>query len=484
MNILMVSSESVPFSKSGGLADVVGALSEALSSLGSDVRVLVPLYGSIDPVAFSDTGIEIEIPLLGRSEPVSFLATTRGNVTFYFLAHPWFSGRPGIYGDSSFAPYPDNLERFMLLDKAVLPLCKALGWKPQAIHCHDWTCSFVPYLAKKSKDPFFRKTASILTIHNLAYQGDFSRMQLLGVDMEPDPAMFSGTIPEKRLNMLKTGIAFADAITTVSPTYAKEIRTPEFGCDLDRLLESRADVLTGIINGIDYREWDPETDDLIDVRYSAKDLSGKAATKRAMQRDCSFPENPDIPLFGMISRIAEQKGFVELLEGSPCPLELLVRDQPLQMVIVGTGDRGMEQKLEELGKRYDNLSVRIMFSNKLAHRVEAAADFFLMPSRYEPCGLNQLYSLRYGTIPVARNTGGLADSIVDLDDDPENGTGILFETMDGNGIIEAVKRALDWWKNGPELMERIRARGMETDMTWQRSARSYLHLYESTIREK
>jgi starch synthase len=484
MNIFMVSSESVPFSKSGGLADVVGALSAALAGLGSEVRVLVPCYGNMDTSGFSDTSIGIDIPLLGKTERVTFFATKLGKVTFYFLCHPWFQDRKGIYGENSFSPYGDNLERYMLLNKASMPLCKALSWKPDVIHCHDWTCGFIPYLMDLERDKFFSGTVSIMTIHNLAYQGDFSRLQLLGGNIEPNKRMFSGDASEKRVNMLKTGIEFADAITTVSPTYAKEIQTTEYGCNLETLLQKRNHDLSGIINGIDYEEWNPLTDTFIEDHYSETDLSGKAITKALVQKEFNLPVDPKVPLFSMISRIADQKGFVELLEGSPCALEKLVRDFPLQMLIVGTGDERMEKQLVELGKRYENLSVNILFSNRGAHRIEAASDFFLMPSRYEPCGLNQLYSLRYGTLPVARETGGLADSIIDLDESPHAGTGILFKTISGDAILKAVRRALHWWEKGPMEMDLIRNRCMESDSTWERSARSYLNIYETSIREK
>jgi starch synthase len=484
MNIFMVSSESVPFSKSGGLADVVGALSDALTTLGSEVRVLLPCYGNMDTTGFSNPSVAIDIPLLGRIERVTFLETELGHVKFYFLCHPYFQDRKGIYGDTSFTPYSDNLERYMLLNKAALPLCKALKWKPEIIHCHDWTCGFIPYLMNQEKDPFFSGTATVITIHNLAYQGDFSRLQLLGGDIVSDKRMFSGETPEKRVNMLKTGIEFADEITTVSPTYAKEIQTTEFGCNLDELLRSRSNNLMGIINGIDYVEWNPVTDIFFEEHFSAEDLLGKNAIKALVQEEFNLPVDPTVPLFSMISRIAEQKGFTELLVGNPCALEKIVRDYPLQMILVGTGDQRMEQQLLELGSRYENLSVRILFSNRAAHRIEAASDFFLMPSRYEPCGLNQLYSLRYGTLPVARETGGLADSIIDLDESPHEGTGILFKTMSGDAIIEAVKRALHWWDKGTKEISLIRSRCMNTDSTWERSARSYLNIYETSKREK
>lgn len=479
MKILMVSSESVPFSKSGGLADVVGALSSALYDLESEVHILLPCYGSVDTSDFVDSKLSLDIDLLGKQETVTFMERSLEGVTYHFLCHPMFNTRMGIYGDTSFTPYPDNLERYSLLNKATLPLCKALGWKPDVIHSHDWTCGFVPYLLKQDTSGFFTGTKSVMTIHNLAFQGEYSRLQLLGTGIEPHEKMFHGFAPIKRTNMLKTGLEFADAITTVSPTYAQEIQSVEYGCNLEHLLTRRNDVLTGIINGIDYQEWNPATDAFIEHHFSVDDPSGKSATKAAIQKEFGLEVDATIPLFSMISRIADQKGFVELLEGSPCALEKMVRDLPVQMIIIGTGEQSLEEKLIALGRKYSNLSVNILFSNRAAHRVEAGSDFFLMPSKYEPCGLNQLYSLRYGTIPVARKTGGLADSIIDLDEHPKTGTGILFSSMTADAILEATTRALLWWAKGVPAIAEIQKRCMQWDSTWIRSARSYLTIYKN-----
>lgn len=482
MNICMVSSESVPFAKSGGLADVVGALSTALATLGEDVRVVLPLYGSIDASTFEEVPVEVVIPMLGRKQSVGFLKTNLNNVTYYFIRHPYFTQRKGIYGDTSFTPYADNLRRFALMNKAALFLCKQLEWPVDIMHCHDWTAGFLPYLLKRSNDPFYKSTRSMMTIHNLAYQGEFSRLDLLGCDIAAEQPMFSGSKPQRRINMLKTGLFYADTITTVSPTYAKEIQTREYGCSLEHLLSDRSRDLNGIINGIDYAEWSPEADQFISHHFDAEDQSGKARIKAEIQAEFNLPVDESVPLFAMISRLAEQKGFVELLEGSPSALEQMLEKHRMQMVIIGTGDHALEKRLVEIGATHPNLSVNILFSNRAAHRLEAGADFFLMPSRYEPCGLNQLYSLRYGTIPVARRTGGLADTIIDLDENPEAGTGILFDSMSGHGILEAVDRALAWWSKGLKIREEIRSRCMQWDSTWQRSARAYRTIYEASIR--
>ena len=474
MNVLMISSESVPFCKSGGLADVVGALSSALQRIKVDVRILLPLYGCCDTSQMNDTGLSCSICVNSQNEKIEFLEETVGAVPYYFIKHPWFTERKGIYGEDSFTPYKDNLQRYTLLNKASLELCKLLKWKPNIIHAHDWTCGFISYLLKTSNEPFFKGTKSMLTIHNLAYQGDFSRMDFLKTSMTADPRLFMGTGLGKQVNMLKSGIVFSDIVSTVSETYAKEIQTEQFGCHMEKLLQERGENLKGIINGIDYEEWNSATDVNFTNHYTSDDLRGKALTKAEVQKECGLEVNERIPLIAMISRIAEQKGFCELLEGSECALERIVRDNPLQMIIIGTGDRTMERQLKELGEKYSNLSVNIIFSDALAHRVEAGADYFLMPSRFEPCGLNQLYSLRYGTIPIAHKTGGLADSIIDVSEDSEKGDGFLFSELSGAEIEKTVRKALSFY---PHLDE-LRKRAMACDFTWERSARSYFKLYD------
>lgn len=475
----MVSSESVPFSKSGGLADVVGALSGALAALGEEVLVLLPHYGFMSD-ELTATGIEHTVSLLGSEERVTYGKLSMEGVEYYFVQHPFFSESKGIYGPTSSSSYEHNHLRYTLQSKAALELLKILGWKPDIIHAHDWTAGFLPYLVQNDPSRFFEETKTIFSIHNLAYQGEFSRLDLLATDMEVDPRFFVGTGPKKRANMLKSGLEFADMLSTVSPTYAKEIQTPEYGCSLEGLLQERSADLVGIINGIDITEWNPEDDPLLDYSFSSSDLTNKARLKRQIQEEFNLEVNADVPLFAMISRLASQKGFVELLEGTPSALEELLESEELQVVIVGTGDWEIEKQLTELGTKHKNLSVNILFSNRAAHLLEAGSDFFLMPSRYEPCGLNQFYSLRYGTIPVARRTGGLADSITDLDEQPTEGTGILFDSMSGRGILEAVRRALIWWKKGRSVMEPIQKRAMAYDSSWTRSARSYQELYRST----
>lgn len=475
MRILMVSSEAVPFSKSGGLADVASSLSVALSELGNDVRLILPAYGSTDDSACVQLPHRAEITLAKTNEIVRWKQTEFQGVQVYLVDHPYFSERKGIYGKTSFSPYPDNLLRYTLFSQASLELCSALDWTPDIVHCHDWTVGFVPTLIKLDTSNRFKKAKSVFTIHNLAYQGDFPRMDLLLTGMPVTNDLFSGQGLKKRVNMLKAGLENADMVTTVSPTYAKEIQSEEQGCTLHTLLQRRGESLVGILNGIDTDEWNPETDKLLDLHFTHEDLGNKWELKKEMQRRFNLPIDASIPVVSMISRIADQKGFVELCQGSPCALEQMVTDLPIQILIIGTGDKAIEEKLTTLDQLHENLSVNLIFSNEAAHLVEAGSDFFLMPSRYEPCGLNQMYSLRYGTIPIARRTGGLADSIVDLAE--SEGTGILFDEMTGSAIYSAVQRAVSIYDS--ETISTIRKRGMAVDFSWINSAEEYMKVYRT-----
>lgn len=476
MRILMVSSEAVPFSKSGGLADVASSLSLALATPDNEVRLIVPCYGSTDDSGFTPMPVTIDISLGRRRETVKFKQKEHLGIIVQLVDHPWFSDRKGIYGETSFTPYPDNLLRFTLLSKAALALCGELDWIPDVLHCHDWTAGFLPRLAKSDRKERFAHATTVFTIHNLAYQGDFPRLDLLLADMTADARMLSGSGIHQRVNMLGTALAYADLITTVSPTYAQEIQSPEQGCGLDSMLRSRAKDIHGILNGIDTDEWNPATDRFLDTHFTADDMRGKQVLKRNMQQRFGLPVDESVPVISMISRIAEQKGFVELCQGSPCALEQILTELPVQILIIGTGDKAIEEKLSTLANFHRNLSVNLLFSNEAAHMAEAGSDWFLMPSRYEPCGLNQMYSLRYGTIPIARRTGGLADSIVDIS--RPDGTGILFDDMSGKAIYEAVKRAAVLHYGDFQAVSAIRKRGMEVDFSWRQSAGEYMKVYQ------
>lgn len=474
MKILMITSEAVPFSKSGGLADVVGALPPALIERGHDARIIVPAYNT----KLKDSGesvCRLSLEMLNGIEEVEIRQKTLDKVIYYFVCHKVFNERLGIYGDTSFAPYTDNFFRFTLLSKASLQLCEAIGWKPDILHCHDWTAGLVPYFLKVNRREFFMGTETVFTIHNLAYQGTFARMDYLHANVRPDEKLFSNG----QVNMLQAGLVFSDYITTVSPTYAKEIQTPEQGCGLDYILQKRKSKLRGIVNGIDIDEWNPQKDKNIPFHFSKGRMAGKAKLKTEIQQQLGLPVRADVPLFAMISRLAAQKGFDTLLQ---C-LGQILTEMDVQFVIVGTGDSNLENGLKDLAQKHENLSVNILFSNKIAHLVEAGSDFFLMPSRYEPCGLNQLYSLRYGTIPIAHRTGGLADTIIDVDRNPKTGTGILFDDLNPYEIVKSVHRATQLYHqtDGPDTMKELRFRAMDQDFSWKASADEYIAVYSKLI---
>ncbi len=479
MKIFMITSEAVPFSKSGGLADVASSLSIALAGMAEHtVRLIVPLYGLTDRKDLSPTPYSCTVNLAGKEEEVTFLTTEMKGVEVFFIDHPWFTERKGIYGDTSFTPYPDNLLRYILMSKAALQFCSVSGWIPDIIHAHDWTAGFIPYMV--SQDKTLSNITSVFTIHNLAYQGEFPRLDLLLCDMKADRSMLLGESVDARVNMMKTALVHADIITTVSPTYAQEIQESEQGCGLDRLLKSKSNRLFGILNGIDTDEWNPETDPLLPHHFSTSSLAGKAKLKEELQKRFGLPAEPETPLISMVSRIAEQKGFYELCQGSPSPLERMLTDLGVQILIIGTGDEVIEQKLISLAQNHSNLSVNLIFSNEAAHLAEAGSDLFLMPSRYEPCGLNQMYSMRYGTLVIARSTGGLADSIRDAD--MEMGTGFLFSDISGASLFEAVERAVSVYRDRRDDFEAMRQRGMNMDFSWTQSAQEYSKVYTTIVK--
>ncbi len=463
----MVTSEAVPFSKSGGLADVVGSLPIALNAKGQDCRIIVPAYNT----AVEDAGkavCKVSVKMLSSVEEVEIRLKTVNKVKYYFVCHPYFCDRKGIYGNTSFEPYADNFDRFSVLCKVALELCPAIKWKPDVIHCHDWTAGLLPYFLKEKNSPYYKDTKTVFTIHNLAYQGTFQRMDYLMSNEKPHELLFR----DGQVNMLKAGVAFSDFITTVSPTYAKEIQGEEQGCGLDDLLRKRKSKLKGIVNGIDVKDWDPLNDPNIPFHFSAAKPANKADVKAAVQKEFNLPRSANVPLFAMISRLASQKGFDAVI---PC-LETMLRTMKIQFVIIGTGDSRIERELQEIASRNENLSVNILFSNKAAHMVEAGADFFLMPSRYEPCGLNQLYSLRYGTIPIVRKTGGLADTVIDLDERPDDGTGLVFEDLNSDEIVKHVKRAVELYHR--DNFKNVVNRAMKQDFSWSASAAEYIKVYE------
>lgn len=469
MKILMVASEAAPYAKTGGLADVVGALPFALAARGEQVGVVLPLYRPAgEKIAHAEPVLDrMHIYLSpGYSFYVDIRRVTDRGVSFFFVSCPPLYDRGALYGENGL-DYPDNHIRFAVLCRAALGVVRSL-FRPDILHCHDWQASLVCPLVRHHfrLDPTFIGIPTLLTIHNLGYQGLFPREALADIGLGPE--LFH---PERlefwgRVNFLKGGIVYADALSTVSRAYAREIQTEEFGFGLDGLLRARSSVLTGILNGVDYTEWSPETDPYIAAHYSAADLSGKQICKADLLRTFGLPSDDlSRPVLGIVSRFVHQKGF-DILE--TVLDELLSED--ILLTAIGSGEPQFETMMSSLPERYPGkASVRIGFSDEIAHKIEAGADMFLMPSRYEPCGLNQIYSLRYGTVPIVRATGGLDDTI-------DETTGFKFEEYSGAALLGAVGAALDAWRDRKRWTAMMLA-GMRRDHSWGASAAEYSMLY-------
>jgi starch synthase len=471
----MVSSEASPWAKSGGLADVVGALPGALARMGHSVATVIPRYTVTKKAPATRTLRGLRIPLAGRIYEVEVWTLTAaegasGRETLFLVDQPELFDRPGLYGEVW--DYGDNYIRFALLSKAALEISRRV-FPADIIHCHDWQASLVPAYLKDPRlvDPAWLGIRTLLTIHNLGYQGVFDRSVLgaIGLPAEfdsPEGMEFWG-----RLSLLKAGIVFADALNTVSRKYAEEIQTPEYGFGMDGLLRDRQGVLSGILNGADYSQWNPETDPYLPAHYSAADLTGKQTCKRELLREMGLPERAiNRPLLGIISRFAQQKGLELIGETASA----LFQDD-VYMVALGNGEAGLEDLFRTLQAQFpDRISVSFGYDDPLAHRIEAGADIFLMPSRYEPCGLNQIYSLRYGTVPVVRATGGLDDTIIDAP--ASAATGFKFPDYNGNALLEATREACGKW-TGRKAWAAMMVRGMRKDYSWTASAGEYSQLY-------
>jgi starch synthase len=478
MNILMLASEAVPLAKTGGLADVVGTLPIELARLGHDVRLALPGYAALDATAIKlKKAPGVRVPWRGERLEVGVETGTLGGgtVPLTCIRYDPFFARQGLYGEGGH-DYPDNLDRFALFCRAVMEACKQPGRPPDILHAHDWQAALaVAYLKTLYRnDPAWARTRAVFTIHNMSYQGLFP---VTAYDTTGLP--WSEYTPERleyygQVNLLKGGLVYADLLNTVSPTYAREIQTAEFGYGLEGVLQTRKDRLFGVTNGIDYNVWNPETDPHLPARYSADDLSGKRECKRVLQAEMKLPVR-DVPLVGLVSRLVFQKGIDLIVDILPKLLDLDV-----QVVALGSGDPSYQTLLAGLSARYpDKLSVRLGFDEPLAHRIEAGADLFLMPSRYEPCGLNQLYSLRYGTVPVVRKTGGLADTVVPYVPDARSGpaaTGFSFEKPEPEALLGALLLALRVYRDKEEWTSLMR-RGMQQDFSGRRSAGQYVELY-------
>ncbi|MCL4459307.1 MAG: glycogen synthase GlgA [Chloroflexi bacterium] len=481
LKVLYLAAEVVPFAKTGGLADVAGALPKVLKDLGHDIRVAMPRYGRIDKSRFGlTTKLEpFPVPIDDTSESVAILESTiGGKVPIYFMDNDRYFNREGVYG------YSDDGERFVLFCRAAVEMLKRLDWLPDIIHCNDWHTAIIPnYLTTIYRDdPFFANTATVFTIHNLRYQGIFGNriLEIAGIDeygFLHHPRMED---LDNVVDLLARGINFADVINTVSETYAKEILTPEYGEKLDPLLLDRQDRLFGILNGIDYDEMNPATDKYIAVNYDVATLDKRIENKAALQRETGLNVDAAVPLVGMVSRLADQKGFDILAEIFDPMMEAL----NMQFVLLGTGDQHYHDMFSNFARKHSGkMAVLLTFNATLAQRIYSGADMFLMPSRFEPCGLGQLIALRYGCIPIVRTTGGLADTVHDFDPRSGEGNGFTFSRYRSLDLFAAIVRAIENYKYR-STWRMLQERGMQADYSWNVSAQKYAELYRKAIEFK
>lgn len=478
MRILLASSEVFPYSKTGGLADMVGALGKALAQAGHQVGIVTPLYRGIREHFPEIKKLDwwLELPIADRRVPGEiWTLQPHDGLTIYFIHKPHYYDRSGLYSHGG-ADYNDNAERFIFFCKAVTHLARYLPWQPELVHLNDWQTGCVPMMIQHQNraDGWRNPPATCLTIHNLAYQGIFSGPQfsLTNLPREyftPEGAEFYG-----HLNCLKAGIAYAHVLTTVSPRYAREITTEEFGYGLDGFLRQRRGALFGILNGADYEEWNTTENPYLRQAYSARKLAGKTANKSALQHELGLPEIADVPLFGSITRLAEQKGM-DIQLGA---LEEMLSSN-MQFSLLGSGAPALEKAFVRLAQRYpQKVAVRLGYDQGLAHRIEAGSDFCLVPSRFEPCGLTQIYALRYGTIPIVRATGGLDDTVIDFAENSKRADGIKFREYSARALAKAIRKALAIHQQ-PELLRRFRLNGMKMDFSWDKAVGDYLKIYQT-----
>lgn len=470
MRVLFASSEVASLAKTGGLADVALALPKALSDIGVDVVVVMPKYRAVEGKADMTEVARFAVPIGGQDkECIAYKGLLPNSaVPIYFLGHDPYFDRAELYGEG--AEYEDALERFAFFSRASLELCRVINWIPDIIHANDWHAALIPAYLRDLVVPALGSPKTLLTIHNLGYQGSSSweKARATGLSEEALAPYRQGG----KINLLKGGILGADLINAVSPTYANEILTE--GAGLESELRLREDSLVGVINGVDTSVWNPQSDPHLWANFDVTDLAGKAENKWQLQQELGLEVNPSIPVLSVISRLAEQKGFDIIMDAFDRMMSLDV-----QFVLLGTGDSQYEEFFQTAQARYPGkVASMITFSEQWAHRIEASSDVFLMPSHYEPCGLNQLYSLRYGTAPLVRATGGLKDTVFELDVENDSGNGFLFEECTSEAFLEAVSRAVEAFQQHPEAWERMMLRGMSQDLSWASSAKAYSELYK------
>jgi starch synthase len=480
LRVCLLSSEVVPFAKTGGLADVAAALARRLHELEHDVRLVMPFYKRLRGQADFRPVPELQdVPIRCGERTYWFSISTarlpKSTLKVWFVRCPELFDRDGIYTQD-----PDEPLRFSVLTRAALECCQWTKWSPDIVHANDWHTALAPLYLRTiyAWDKLFADTRTVLTIHNIGYQGVFGADALRDLALENERRfLYQEDLHEGRINFLKTGVLYANALTTVSRTYAREIQGDEQGMGLQHLLRQRAEWLFGIVNGVDYGEWSPKKDPLIPERYSARDLRGKEACKRALCDEHGLEHDASAPLIGVVSRLTAQKGF-ELL---PDILPVLLHRENLRLVVLGSGEERYENYFRWLAGAFPGkVAFRAGFDNVLAHWIEAGSDMFLMPSRYEPCGLNQMYSLRYGTVPIVRRTGGLADTVEPWDPETGAGTGFLFDEFTPDALLVAIQRALSTWRDEASW-QRLVQNGMARDFSWEHQADEYVALYRKLV---
>jgi starch synthase len=485
LNILFIASECTPYAKTGGLADVVGVLPRFLRNLGHKVIVVIPLYASIYRARYNIKPAHSPMSVwMGDSEEwcAVYLSEDTGFPVYFIESSKYFE-RWGIYHDAAFKDYQDNPRRFGYLTRAGLQLCKDLGFKPDIVHSHDWHTALAPAYLKiwHWNDLVLGNAASVLTIHNIAYQGiygaehyEYLGLQWINFTSEKFEA-------HGQISFLKGGIVYADMVNTVSPTYADETRTPELGFGLAPYLNNKGANYLGILNGVEYEQWDPATDELLPANFTVVDLSGKAICKRKLQERFLLEVDPAIPVVGVVSRLVSQKGL-DLLAKS---IDAILQNMRVQFVVLGSGDPGLESFFGDLPKRYPGrVGSYIGFHNENAHWIEAGADFFVMPSIYEPCGMNQMYSLKYGTLPIVRATGGLDDTVEQYDEVTGEGTGFKFKDANPTAVYYAIGWAVSTYFDRPKHMQKMIRSAMAKNFSWEKSALSYLKVYKRAMMNK
>ena len=481
MEVIFVASEMVPFATTGGLGDVLGSLPREIAKLGHRVSVFLPKYKKISQkkLTLDLVGKDIQVPLGSEMESANIFSYRSNELNVYFIEHSEYFDRDELYG-TPMGDYPDNDRRFTFFDRAVIESLKKLKIKPDVIHCHDWQTGLIPVYLKTlyQADPFFKKTKTVFTIHNLAYQGNFPPDSVPITGLSWDEFKFDRLEFYGKISFLKGGLIYSDVLTTVSERYAQEIQSPGFGCGLEAVLARRKNSLFGIMNGINPEEWNPEKDLMIEAHFSAKNLNGKKTCKDALQKENHLKVDSEIPVFGFIGRLVDQKGLDILV-----PAVEEMAKQNWQLVVLGTGDEEFHKTLRVLHKRHpEHVGLNITFDFKMAKRIYSGCDFFLTPSRFEPCGLGPMFALRFGTIPIVRETGGLADSIHEFNPKTGEGNGFIFPGYKTEDLLVAMKRAVHIFRDS-KLMPKLIKNAMACDFSWETSAKRYVQLYEKAERK-